>query len=89
MKSYTTIRFRKAFKTLPEQVQRMPRKAFEKWEHDPHHPSLRFKKIHSDRLIFSVRVSLDYRAIRVCEGDHMICFWIGSHADYKNLISHL
>ena len=89
MRSHTTERFRKALEALPAQVQRQAKKAFEKWERDPYHPSLRFKNIHSDKTIYSVRISLDYRALGVREKGQMIWFWIGSHVDYEKLISHL
>ena len=81
MRSHTTERFRKALEALPAQVQRQAKKAFEKWQRNPYHPSLRFKKIHSDKAIYSVRISLDYRALGVREKGQMIWFWIGSHVD--------
>ena len=89
MQSHTTKRFRKALEALPERVQRQARKAFQKWALNPHHPSLRFKSIHAGKPIYSVRISRDYRAVGSREGDQMIWFWIGSHSDYANLLSHL
>jgi hypothetical protein len=32
---------------------------------------------------------MDYRALGVREGDEIIWFWIGSHADYDRLLSRL
>jgi hypothetical protein len=32
---------------------------------------------------------MDYRALGVKEGDEIIWFWIGSHADYDRLLSRL
>ncbi len=87
MISHTTTRFRKAFKDLPKSVQRQAKEAYKLFKQNPHHPSLRFKQVHSTKPIYSVRISLDYRALGAREGDEMIWFWIGSHADYDKLIS--
>jgi hypothetical protein len=89
MRSRTTERFRKAFEGLPEQVQRQAREAYKLFTRNPYHPSLRFKQVHPTQPIYSVRVSLEYRALGVREGEEMIWFWIGSHADYDKLISRL
>jgi len=56
---------------------------------NPHHPGLRFKRIHSTESIYSVRVTKDYRALGLQKNDAIIWFWIGSHADYDDLISRL
>lgn len=37
--------------------------------------------------IYSVRIALGWRAVGVKEGEHMIWFWIGSHAEYDKLIA--
>jgi len=89
MRSRTTERFRKAFKRLPEQVQRQAREAYKLFRQNPYHPSLRFKQVHPTRPIYSVRISIDYRALGVRDGDEIIWFWIGSHSDYDKLISRL
>ncbi len=36
--------------------------------------------------IYSVRVSLGWRALGLREGDAIFWFWIGSHADYARLL---
>ena len=87
MNSHTTARFRKAFEQLPERVQRSARRAHRLFIRDPHHPSLQFKQVHPSRPIYSARVALGYRALGVQEGDDLIWFWIGSHADYDRLLS--
>ena len=56
---------------------------------NPSHPALRFKSVHPTEPIFSVRVSLHYRAVGVREGDSMIWFWIGSHDEYDRLLASL
>ena len=36
--------------------------------------------------VYSVRITLSYRALAIVEGDKVTWFWIGSHADYTRLI---
>ena len=54
---------------------------------DPWHPSLYFKQIHGTEPIYSVRISLGWRAVGVRSGNTVIWYWIGSHADYDKLIA--
>jgi len=89
MISLTTLRFRKAYSTLPPHIQEQTRKNYRLWKEEPHHPSLQFKQVHNEKPIFSVRIGLSYRAVGLKEQDTMIWFWIGSHADYDNLIAQL
>ncbi len=56
---------------------------------DPNHPSLRFKQVHATRPIYSARVGLGYRALAVRDVDVVIWFWIGTHADYDQLLRSL
>ena len=87
MTSHTTKRFRTAFNMLPQTVKRQAKEAYRLFKQNPYHPSLRFKQVHPSRPIYSVRVSLDYRAVGIRDGDKMIWFWIGSHTDYDELLS--
>ena len=86
MTSRTTRRFREALAALPMAVRQQARKAYRLFEKDPAHPSLRFKQVHPSEPIFSLRVSQDCRALGVRQGDVMIWFWIGWHADYDRLL---
>jgi hypothetical protein len=74
---------------LPPQVQAQARLAYQLFRQDPFHASLRFKQVHASRPIFTARVGLAYRALAVREGDEVIWFWIGSHADYDHLLDRL
>jgi hypothetical protein len=85
--SHTTERFRKCFKRLPDQVQQRAREAYKLFREHPNHPGLRFKRVHPTEPIVSVRVGLGYRALGVQQDDHIVWFWIGSHAEYDKLIS--
>ncbi len=89
MTSHTTKRFRKAFRQLPPHVRRQARIAYARLQENPAHPSLQFKQVHETRPIFSARVGLGYRALCVRDGDDLIWFWIGSHADYDQLLKRL
>ncbi len=89
MTSHTTARFWKAFQELPEDIQNRARKSYSLWKQNPFHKSLHFKQIHKRRPIYSVRIALGWRAVGVKEGEYMIWFWIGSHAEYDKLISQL
>ena len=82
MTSRTTDRFRKLFKQLPPHIQRQARRAFRVFQKNPRHPSLRFKRVHPSQPIYSVRIGIGWRAVGVREGEDMIWYWIGSHADY-------
>ena len=89
MTSRTTERFRRAFAALPEHVQERARHAYRLFSSDSAHPSLRFKQVHATRPIFSARVGLGYRALAVSEGDVLLWFWIGTHAEYDQLLHQL
>jgi mRNA-degrading endonuclease RelE of RelBE toxin-antitoxin system len=89
MISHKTARFRKAFSNLPSRIQKEAKESYKLFKMNPNHPNLYFKKIHPVRPIYSVRISLDYRAIGFLDGNEMIWFWIGSHSEYEKLISHL
>jgi hypothetical protein len=89
VKSRTTIEFRKLFANLPEQVQEQTRGAYCQFKENPSHPSLRFKKVHPELPIYSARISKNYRAVGQLEGDTVIWFWVGSHAEYDKLLEQL
>ncbi len=86
MTSRTTERFRKSLAALQDHIQQRARQAYKTFQQNPNHPGLQFKQVHSTQPIYSVRISLDYRALGVLDGDEMIWFWIGSHADYDRLL---
>lgn len=87
MKSRTTAQFRKALAGLPGEVQELAREAYRKFRENPGHSSLRFKQVHATLPIYSARVGLHYRAVGELQGDGAIVwFWIGSHAEYDQLL---
>ena len=89
MKSRTTTRFRAALAKLPVRVRRQARRTYRVFAKQPTHPSLQFKKVHPTQPIYSVRVGRGWRAVGVVDGDDIVWFWIGSHADYDKLLAQL
>ena len=86
MISHTTQRFRKLLAQLPKEIQKQAREAYLQFEKDPYHPGLRFKRVHSKRPIYAVRISRDYRALGIQNDNEIIWFWIGSHSDYDKML---
>ncbi len=86
MISSTTSRFWKSYENLPVEIKQKAKETYTLFEKDPYYPSLRFKKIFSDRNIYSVRITKDYRALGVLSEQEIVWFWIGSHSDYDDLL---
>ena len=84
MKSATLPSFWNAYRTLDESIKRRARKVFQLWSQNPFHPSLHFKCINREEDVWSVRITLGYRAIGIMDGDTVTWFWIGSHDDYEH-----
>jgi hypothetical protein len=72
------------FDALPEPIRRAARQKYELWHVEPFHPSLHFKELQPG--LWSVRLIEGYRALGWRDGDLILWFWIGSHADYDHLI---
>jgi hypothetical protein len=87
MISKATKDFWKEYGKLPDSIQQLARKSFKLFQTDPSHPSLHFKKVHEDPIVFSARVSIQYRALGVRQDDFIIWFWIGNHDQYQKLIN--
>ena len=86
MKSQLTEEFMEYFYALPEAVRTQARKNYQLWKQDPYHPSLRFKRVHPNEPLYSVRVGRNWRVLGLLENGTITWFWIGSHADYDKLI---
>jgi hypothetical protein len=89
MKSRATPRFWAAYAELPEEIRARARNAYARFREDPGHPSLQFKQVHDTEPIYSVRVTLGYRALGVLEEDEVTWFWIGTHSAYDRLLAKL
>lgn len=89
MNSVTTYQFRKLYIQAPLERRRKIRRAYQLWQENPAHPSLRFKKVHTTLPIYSARVDLDWRAVGVLKEGPLIWFWVGSHKAYEALLRSL
>ncbi|WP_435051588.1 ParE family toxin-like protein [Desulfonema magnum] len=47
------------------------------------------KKFSRTSLVYSVRISDNYRAVGVKKGNTLIWFWAGLHSDYEKLLYRL
>lgn len=86
MNSHRTVRFLESFARLPSTIQEQARAADRLFEQNSWHPSLHFKRISKTRTVDSVRIGRGYRALGFLEEDTIVWFWIGSHAEYDQLI---
>ena len=86
MKSAARKQFWDCFDALPADVQNLARRAFALWIENPGHRSLEFKRVHDREPLYSVRVGIRWRALGLREGDTMVWFWIGPHAEYDRII---
>lgn len=89
MNSKVTAQYWRRLRCLPTPVQRAARRAYRRFSRDPHHKSLHFKKLNTKNPVWSARISNDYRAVGVLDGDTIIWFWIGTHSEYDQLIKSL
>jgi len=83
MTSATLPSFWEHYGKLAPDVKARAKKAYGLWTDDPFHSSLRFKCVNKPENIWSVRVTLGYRAIGIMDNDVVTWFWIGRHDDYE------
>jgi hypothetical protein len=91
--SRTTKTFWRHFDALPLGVRRQAIQAYARWREDTRHPSLHYKCVSEIHAVYSVRIGIHWRALGyrdVTDGETILTwFWIGSHADYDNLLTSL
>jgi len=83
MKSRAVASFWQGYNRLPPLVQELAVKQYNLWLANPYHPSVRFKKI---GMRWSARITDDYRAIGIMEDDTVIWFFVGTHAEYNQVL---
>jgi hypothetical protein len=83
MRHFTSPAFWDCYTQLPNRIQELADRNYELLKNNPYHPSLHLKKVGK---YWSVRIGLRYRAIGVEIEDGVLWFWIGTHADYDDLI---
>jgi len=86
---FTVKSYWKSYKGLPKKIQRNADKKFDLWKKNPFHPSLNFKCVNTEYNIWSVRVTMDYRALAVRNEKSVIWYWIGDHNKYEQLLKAL
>ena len=86
MRSLTTRDFWHHFSNLPTSIQKSAVRCYQQFRRDPHHSGLQFKKISGTSNVYSVRVSLGYRAVGTLRDDTIVWFWIGTHLQYERLL---
>jgi hypothetical protein len=89
LRSHVTAEFRRLFQSLPAEVRRNARDSYLLWRDNPGHPGVQFKRVHAREPIYSVRIGIGWRAVGLRQGDTVIWFWIGSHAEYDALLRRL
>ena len=70
-------------------VQDRAREAYRRFSENPDHPGLNFKRLRTAEPIYSVRIGGGYRALGIRQDNLVVWFWIGSHADYDDLLSRM
>jgi mRNA-degrading endonuclease RelE of RelBE toxin-antitoxin system len=81
--------FWQEYHSLPREIRDRADKQFSLLKVNPQHPSLHFKKVgeRHGHEIWSVRVTLNYRALAIKRSGGYLWFWIGDHKTYDFLIS--
>jgi hypothetical protein len=75
------------FDALPKAVQELAREKFQFWREEPFAASLHFKELFPD--VWSVRINQNYRALGRRRENLIVWFWIGTHAEYDQLLKRL
>ena len=83
--SQTTRQFWRLFEQLPDDTKDDARRVYGLFQVNPFHPSLHFKKLEGQGPIYSIRISLNYRALGTMKDNYIVWFWIGTHAEYDRL----
>jgi hypothetical protein len=86
MKSVATRRFWTLYQALPVSVQDLAVKNYRLWRSDPHHPSLRFRRLQGSAGQYTVRIGDHHRALARIQAETVTWVWIGTHAEYDRLI---
>jgi hypothetical protein len=80
---HASPQFWDCYRSLPAAAQDLADRAFHLLKENPRHPSLHLKKV---GRFWSARVGLHHRALGTEIPEGILWFWIGTHADYDQLI---
>jgi hypothetical protein len=86
VRSWKERNFDQQFARLPVEVRAQAISAYRQFRTDPFHASLQFKAVTGVGSIWSVRIGRHYRALGRREADTVAWFWIGTHAEYDQLL---
>jgi mRNA-degrading endonuclease YafQ of YafQ-DinJ toxin-antitoxin module len=76
-----TARFKRAYKKLSEADRRSAQKKLALMSGNPHHPSLRTKKVQGTENIFECSITMSIRLTWQYEGDSILLRAVGDHDD--------
>jgi len=87
MKISRTDAFKRDFQKLPDRIKRRTEKALRMLVTNPHHPSLRVKKVKGELIkgfdnVFEARITRDYRLFFLISSDCYVLLRCGSHEEY-------
>jgi hypothetical protein len=74
------------YSDLPEHIRLRAKRAYRLFRENPGHPGLNFKKVDVQNDVYSARVGIGYRALGKLDGEDIVWFWIGPHAEYDKLL---
>ena len=83
MNSQTVPVFWELYRKLPKSIQQQARKAYRLFQANQTHPSLHFHRLAGHAELWSARVTRDFRAVGVLQGNTITWFWIGNHEDFQ------
>ena len=89
MQSTVTKRFRKHLNQLPRSIQKQAYRAYKLWRTSHYNNSLQFKQVSQRQKFYSVRIGIGYRALGLRQENHIYWFWIGTHAEYDEILKRL
>jgi len=75
--------FWRHYNSLPEEIKQLANKNFTLLKANPHHPSVRLKKV---GVNWSARVGIHYRALGKGRPEGIIWTWIGPHSEYDKIL---
>ena len=84
MNHFTHPRFWACYTALPLEIRELADKNFALLKDNPRHPSLQLNRIGA---LWSARVGSDYRALALDDSRGFVWFWIGSHAEYDQILA--
>lgn len=79
MRLFTTKPFERDYAALPERIKELAKEKLTILIENPHHPSLRIKKMEDPRDIWEGRITKSYRFTFQMESDTYVLRRIGAH----------